>query len=256
MGTLEYEKTKLTRGEIFEWLLVYSMWMHGLEVLVGAGGWDYFPTLEEDKLKAYARRFRFVEVNSTFYRVPKLATVRSWRRRVPPDFKFSVKCNRVATHDCELKPVDKTFRALKRMFMVCTLLRSEMLVLQTPSSLWVDEDKVEVISTILNNLNPGKVQVYWETRTPWSAEVEKKVRRVMLEKGIIPVVDLSREDPVLGTEVVYSRLFSRGELLYGDEVFEKINGHISKSKAERFVLTFHGTSMYRDAARYIELKSQ
>jgi uncharacterized protein YecE (DUF72 family) len=226
-----------------------------LKVLVGAGGWEYFPTLEEDKLRAYAKRFRFVEVNSTFYRVPKLATVRSWRRRVPRDFVFSVKCNRIATHDCELEPVDETFRALKRMFMVCTLLRSEMLVLQTPSSLRVDEDKVEVVSTMLDNLNPGQVQLFWETRTPWPAEVVKKVRGVMVEKGIIPVVDLSREDPVPGTKVVYSRLFSRGELLYGNEVLEKIDGHVSDSIAERFVLTFHGTSMYRDAARYIDMKS-
>lgn len=227
-----------------------------MEVLVGTGGWDYFPTLEEDKLRAYARRFRFVEVNSTFYRVPKLETVRSWRRRVPRDFVFSVKCNHIATHDCELEPVDETFRVLKMMFMVCTLLRSEMLVLQTPPSMKVDEEKVEIVSTIFNNMNLGKVQVFWESRTPWPVEVVKKLRTAMIEKGIIPVVDLSREDPVPGTGVVYSRLFSRGELFYGDEVLGKIDGQVSLSNAERFVLTFHGTSMYRDAGRYIELKSQ
>jgi len=66
---------------------------NGLRVLVGVGGWAYLP-VEGDKLKACSGLYDFVEVNSTFYMYPSLSTVRSWRRRVPQDFEFTVKCHR------------------------------------------------------------------------------------------------------------------------------------------------------------------
>ena len=103
-----------------------------MEIPVGAGNGDYHLTPEEDRLKAYTKQFSFVEANSTFFHIPRPSTVGSWRRRMPRDFVFSVKCNRVATHIHELKPVDETFRAPERMLMVCRLLRSWMLVLQMP----------------------------------------------------------------------------------------------------------------------------
>ena len=231
-------------------------WGRALEVLVGTGGWDYFDTTEEDRLRAYARHFRFVEVNSTFYHIPRLKTVRSWRRRVPRDFVFSVKCNRVATHEYGLRPVEETFRALEWMSMVCRLLRSEMLVLQTPTSLKVDEDKIHEVSTILKNTNLERIQVFWEAGTHWNAGTLHKMEREMIDEGIIPVVDLSKEKPISDSKMVYSRLFSHGSPWFNDETIEKIRNRVSESRAERVALAFHGSSMYRDAARYIEFSRE
>lgn len=53
-----------------------------VEILTGAGGWEYF-NVPSDRLHNYARAFRTVEVNSTFYTIPPLSLVESWRRRVP-----------------------------------------------------------------------------------------------------------------------------------------------------------------------------
>ena len=223
-----------------------------MEVLVGTGGWDYFDTTEEDRLRAYARHFRFVEVNSTFYQMPRLKTVRSWRRRVPRDFVFSVKCNRIATHEHGLRPCEETFRTLEGMSMVCRLLRSDMLVLQTPPSLKVDEDKINEVSTILKNANLEHIQMFWEARTPLNAEMFHKMGREMVDEGIVPVVDLSKEEPVSDSKIVYSRLFGHGSPWFSDETIEKIRRRVSETRAERVILTFHGASMYRDAARYIE----
>jgi len=74
---------------------------------IGAGGWDYLAS-RSDRLRAYARLFDFAEVNSTFYHLPRLSTVRSWRRRAPPGFTFAVKCNRRATHDLSLRAEEET----------------------------------------------------------------------------------------------------------------------------------------------------
>ena len=57
-------------------------------------------------LERYSRWFRTVEIDSTFYGVPKRATVAGWRRRTPSGFRFAAKFPQAITHqhmlvDCE-----------------------------------------------------------------------------------------------------------------------------------------------------------
>lgn len=51
-----------------------------------------------DELRWYAERFRTVELNNPFYRLPEAATFQRWREQVPPDFRFAVKASRFITH--------------------------------------------------------------------------------------------------------------------------------------------------------------
>jgi uncharacterized protein YecE (DUF72 family) len=46
----------------------------------------------------YCESFNTVELNVTFYRVPKLDALQSWYRRSPADFRFTVKAPRLITH--------------------------------------------------------------------------------------------------------------------------------------------------------------
>jgi len=215
------------------------------DVKVGAGGWAYLPSPSGDRLGAYARLFDYVEVNTTFYHVPRLGAVRSWRRRVPRGFSFSVKCNRRATHVLGLRAVEETFRVLERMREVLRLLRSEMLVLQTPPGLFVDEGKVREVAALLPCAGLGGVRVFWEDRSPKSRGRLEAVREVMVGEGVVPVVDLCVEPPVSGAPVTYSRMFGAGA--FGDDLLSKIYARVGGGAA---VLTFHGAGMYVDALRY------
>ncbi|HTD81084.1 MAG TPA: DUF72 domain-containing protein, partial [Thermoplasmata archaeon] len=69
-----------------------------MDAFIGAGGWGYFHGPSGKPLVDYARAFRFVEVNSTFYRQPSEGAVRRWRRSVPTGFRFAVKGHRSLTH--------------------------------------------------------------------------------------------------------------------------------------------------------------
>lgn len=217
-------------------------------VKIGAGGWAYLPLDEEDRLRAYAGLFDYVEVNTTFYHMPRLSTVRSWRRRVPPGFTFSVKCNRRATHELGLTPAEETFRVLERMRMTLRLLRSDMLVLQTPPSLAVDERKVREVAAILPSAGLGGMQVFWEARARNSQDRVKAVRAEMLREGLVPVVDLAREPPVPGAAVAYSRMF--GASAFDGDLLSKIYQRVTGWSGDAVVLTFHGGNMYADALRY------
>jgi hypothetical protein len=56
-------------------------------------------------LERYAEVFDTVEVNATFYRLPKESTVRSWVDQVPGDFLFAVKASRYLTHMKRLRDI-------------------------------------------------------------------------------------------------------------------------------------------------------
>lgn len=77
-----------------------------MAVLIGTSGWSYdhwvgvlYPKSAKslDRLDHYARRFRTVEVNNTFYRWPKDEVFSIWQERAPDGFVFSAKASRGLT---------------------------------------------------------------------------------------------------------------------------------------------------------------
>ncbi len=84
------------------------------DVRIGCSGWSYgdwrerfYPpgTPASRWLAHYATVFDTVEVNATFYRLPKRETVRSWTEQVPAGFLFAVKGSRYLTHMKRLRDV-------------------------------------------------------------------------------------------------------------------------------------------------------
>lgn len=85
-----------------------------MELYVGTSGYNYkgwkgpfYPERFPDKemLSFYGERFNTVEINNSFYRVPKPVVVRSWAERVPDAFRFVLKATRRITHFKRLKEV-------------------------------------------------------------------------------------------------------------------------------------------------------
>ncbi len=54
-------------------------------------------------LRFYGERFRSVEINNTFYRMPKPAMLEAWAQEVPADFRFVLKAPQRITHIQRLK---------------------------------------------------------------------------------------------------------------------------------------------------------
>lgn len=80
-----------------------------MTILVGASGWSYddwvgrFYPMELAKKKGewfsyYAQFFSTVEINSTFYRPPGEFQVRSWIKKAPQGFEYSIKMPQLVTH--------------------------------------------------------------------------------------------------------------------------------------------------------------
>ena len=58
---------------------------------------------DPDMLGYYAERLNTVEINNTFYRLPKAAMLEGWAAKVPDGFRFVLKASRRITHQQKLK---------------------------------------------------------------------------------------------------------------------------------------------------------
>jgi uncharacterized protein YecE (DUF72 family) len=93
----------------------------GERILVGTSGWHYahwkgpfYPEkMRTDGMFAfYCERFRTVEINNSFYRLPSKETLQSWRTQAPTEFTFSVKASRFITHMRKPKDPEESLERL------------------------------------------------------------------------------------------------------------------------------------------------
>jgi len=67
---------------------------------IGTSGWSYkdwagnfYPkdAKQSDWLSVYSEKFNTVEIDSTFYGIPRKTTIENWYKAVPDDFRFAAK---------------------------------------------------------------------------------------------------------------------------------------------------------------------
>ncbi len=115
---------------------------------------------KEARLSAYAKRLTAVEVNSTFYALPPLATVQRWAAETPATFRFCPKFPRAITHTAHLHDVraqTATFLGVMRALGE----RLAPLMLQLPPSF--SPNKRRVLSDYLGDL-PSDLAIAVEVR--------------------------------------------------------------------------------------------
>ncbi|HEX7607243.1 MAG TPA: DUF72 domain-containing protein, partial [Usitatibacter sp.] len=76
-------------------------------ILAGASGYSFkewkgafYPEKmkPEEMLAFYSARLPTVEINNTFYRMPKTAMLEDWAATTPAGFRFAIKASRRITH--------------------------------------------------------------------------------------------------------------------------------------------------------------
>ncbi len=224
-----------------------------LAYLIGAGGWAYFQVPGMHPLVAYSRAFDFVEVNSTFYEIPSLELVESWRKLVPPKFEFTVRCNKALTHTHKFQPVPEAFEVLEKMTTICATLKAEILHLQTPAAFQPTKTNVDLIRNFFSSVHLKGIRVALEIRGA-KQTLKAGLIKTMQNYDMIHCVDLSKdEEPAYKSDILYSRLFGKGpHNIYQptDEELRKIDKKASKGDHRKVAVSFHFVRMYKDAARF------
>ena len=98
-----------------------------MDILTGTSGYSYkewkgtfYPAdLPASRmLTFYAERFRTVEINNTFYRMPERKTLQHWVTQVPAGFQFILKAPQRITHQKRLAETDDDVKYLFDVAMV------------------------------------------------------------------------------------------------------------------------------------------
>lgn len=135
---------------------------------IGTSGWSYnhwikrFYPEKLDKnewLSFYSRYFNTVEINMSFYRFPSPAMLRVWYKKTPKDFKFTLKANRLITHNKKLKNADSL---VKSFYSLTSLLKEKAscILFQLPPNLNKDIKRLDNFIKIL----PKKYDIAFEFR--------------------------------------------------------------------------------------------
>jgi len=92
-----------------------------VKLWVGTSGYSYKAWLgsfyperlpAKEMLRFYASRLPTVEINNTFYRLPKESVLQNWAEQVSPEFRFVLKAPQKITHVKRLKEADEEVKYL------------------------------------------------------------------------------------------------------------------------------------------------
>ena len=145
------------------------------DIRIGTSGWHYNhwkelfypPGLPKNKwFEHYAQHFDTVEINNTFYQLPKEVSLQRWHKQAPKNFLYAVKANRYITH---IKRLKDTSEEVERFFDRIGLLKSRLgpILYQLPPSLRKDLDLLETFIKLL----PRKLPAVFEFRhNSWFSE--------------------------------------------------------------------------------------
>lgn len=135
-----------------------------MDLFVGTSGYSYkewkgsfYPEdLSAKKMLAYyGERLSAVEINNTFYRLPKSHVLENWAEQVPSTFRFSIKASRRITHFTRLK--EESREPTEYLLSTLDALgdRLGVVLFQMPPNLKKDADRLRGFLDILPEGTPG-----------------------------------------------------------------------------------------------------
>jgi uncharacterized protein YecE (DUF72 family) len=130
-------------------------------------------------LRYFGERLRAVEINNTFYQLPKPAVVHGWAAQVPQDFRFAIKASQKITHFKRLSGVEEETAYLLRTIEPLAERLGPLLV-QLPPNFKRDEGRLSAFLGRLRELAPA-TRAAFEFRHPsWA---EETIRNLVQEAG-------------------------------------------------------------------------
>lgn len=146
-----------------------------MKLWIGTSGYSYKPWLgkfyperlaAKEMLRFYSTKLPAVEINNTFYRLPKQSVLESWAAQVPDDFRFVLKSSQRITH---IKRLQDAGSELEYFFRVAAVMGGKIgaTLFQLPPNLKKDIDRLKKFLALLP---PGQ-RIAFEFRHPsWSDE--------------------------------------------------------------------------------------
>ena len=133
-----------------------------MRIFAGTSGFSYSPWKgpfyppklpSEDMLAFYASKLPAVEINNTFYRMPKPEALVTWREQTPKDFRFVIKAPKRITHVARLLDAGQE---VERLASVASVLGDQLgpVLFQLPPFLKVETTRLRDFLAELTRVAP------------------------------------------------------------------------------------------------------
>jgi len=117
-------------------------------------------------LEYFAKSFDTVEINNTFYQLPKKETIKSWYERTPENFSFTIKANRFITH---IKKLKDSAESLKHFFETINILKEKLgpVLYQLPPSM---KKNIGLLKAFIRLLPKNNLAVFEFRNISWFSQ--------------------------------------------------------------------------------------
>lgn len=145
---------------------------------VGCSGYFYYhwkgifypPDLKPNEwFDYYIKFFNSLELNSSFYRIPKKTSIKRYFTKTPENYKVSIKVNKVITHLKKFKDTEKLIKDFYNNFEDVLKEKIGVYLFQLPPSLKFSlnllEDIVAQIDTKYKNALEFRDKSWWDDKT-------------------------------------------------------------------------------------------
>jgi uncharacterized protein YecE (DUF72 family) len=210
---------------------------------IGTAGWPLpkafrhrFPD-QGSWLELYATQFNAVEINSTFYRLPRVTTAARWAACVPDDFHFAVKLPKQITHELQLRNTADPMKAFAEI-VVALGGRAGPVLVQLPPKLAFNGHGEDFLHQIAEFDFPGVV-VEPRHSTWFTDEVNTLLKRLRIAR-VAADPPRAHTDGVPGgdTRLVYYRLHGKPRVYWSEymeqdlqHVAQEVRRHLAKGSA-------------------------
>jgi uncharacterized protein YecE (DUF72 family) len=234
-------------------------------------------------MRSYYREFDSVEIQSTFYNIPRLETIEKWRSEAPPSFEFIPKAFQGITHPSSsptwkrfrgklpsmssngerygfLRPTEEVLSCWRTMIEICSKLRSEAVLIQTPPDFNCSETNSLNMEKLLTTVKRRNLTLCWEPRGDWNKNPDR-IKQTCSKLDLVHVVDIMRREPVSEHEIAYIRLHGINsrefdyEYKYSDTELLSLKGKLFniQDRSRKAYVFFNNTNMADDAKRFKEI---
>ena len=222
---------------------LFARFLGEMELYVGTSGYSYkewkgsfYPEdlPAKDMLSYYGERLSAVEINNTFYRLPKASVLESWAGQVPDGFRFSIKASRRITHFARLKdeardPTDYLLSTVEALGP-----KLGVILFQMPPNLKADVPRLEAFLSLLPAGTPGAFEFRHES---WKDDAVYDALRARAMAWVCADTDESEADePVLSTAPWGYLRLRRPD--YGDGDLERWVGRVEGTGWEKAFVFF------------------
>jgi uncharacterized protein YecE (DUF72 family) len=237
------------------------------DCLIGCSGYYYpmwknkfYPQGLQPKnwLSYYSSIFNSVELNGTFYRIPKLTDLQKYAQLTPPNFKFSVKMSKYITHIIKLKDSKQQIDDFQDLIREGLSHKLSYFLFQLPPSFHYSEENLE---RVINNISHNCFNIIeFRHISWWNDHVKKALTKANLTFCNVDYPGLKSKF-ITTSPIFYIRFHGNPVLFkseYSEDQLKNFYGHFPKN-CTHYAAYFNNTyyeAGYKNALQLMEIAKQ